>query len=151
MIYESQLWYSDLDEIISSLDCLKELEGKTILVTGAGGLICSAVVDVFIRYNELHSEKIIIYTAGRDESKIRNRFGDYSDKSYFHFVKYDANDSDVPELPAVDYIIHGAGNAFPEIIMREPVETMLCNVIGVLALLKHAKNCNTKRLLYKFE
>ena len=51
-IYDSNIWLQDLDKIIASLPELSELEGKSVLVTGANGLICSAVIDVLMRYNE---------------------------------------------------------------------------------------------------
>ena len=68
MIYNSNLWLSDLDLSIASLPSLSRLNGKTVLVTGAGGLICSAVVDVLIRYNETQNGSIKILAAGRSEA-----------------------------------------------------------------------------------
>ena len=47
-----------------------------------------------------------------------------------------------------DYIIHGASNASPEMIVKEPVETMLSNFLGMKYLLDYAKDQKTKRILY---
>jgi len=49
-ISNSSLWISDLNKVISNAD-LNVLNGSSVLVTGATGLICSAVVDMLIRYN----------------------------------------------------------------------------------------------------
>ena len=73
-IYDSSLWISDLDEVTDSLPELKELVNKTILITGCTGLICSAVVDVLIRWNETHEGKIRIAAAGRSQRKVEERF-----------------------------------------------------------------------------
>ena len=64
-IYNSELWFEDIDKISQSLPELSELVGKSVLITGAAGLICSAVTDIFIRYNETHEIPIRIIAAGR--------------------------------------------------------------------------------------
>ena len=51
-IYNSELWIENIDTVISKLPELCELENKTIMITGATGLICSALVDILITINE---------------------------------------------------------------------------------------------------
>ena len=147
-IYESKLWISDLDEIIAALPELHALSGKSVMITGCSGLICSAVVDVLIRWNEQHTEKIRILAAGRSAAKIEERFAPYADKDWFVFVPYDASSSSNTLDTACDYIIHGASNASPRMILKEPVETMLSNVLGIKCLLDLARTKGTKRILY---
>lgn len=147
-IYDSKLWLSDLDEIIAVLPELEELAGKSVMVTGCTGLICSAVVDVLIRWNETHDEKITILAAGRNEKKVRDRFTVYTDEPWFTFVPYDASSTEnMLTLPCA-YIIHGASNASPNKIVKEPVETMLSNFVGMKYLLDYAKEKGTKRVLF---
>lgn len=50
-LLESETWTRDLDEEISNLPELTRLQDKSVLVTGSTGLICSAVVDLLIRYS----------------------------------------------------------------------------------------------------
>ena len=147
-IYDSKLWISDLDETIAALPELAQLANKSVMVTGCTGLICSAVVDVLIRWNETYNEKINILAAGRSEKKIEARFSPYLAEDWFTFVPYDASstENDLP-LPC-DYIIHGASNASPNKIVKEPVETMLSNVLGMKYLLDYAKERRVKRVLY---
>lgn len=147
-IYNSKLWISDLDEVISAFPIISELEGKSVLITGAAGLVCSAVTDVLIRYNETHEKKITILAAGRWQEEMINRFGDYCEKEYFVYVPYDASRTDNQISISCDYIIHGASNASPDMIIKEPVETMLSNFLGMKYLLDYAKECGTKRVLY---
>lgn len=148
IVYNSKLWISDIDEIIEGLPELAELEGKSVMITGAAGLICSSVVDILFRYNDTHDTPIHIYAAGRWLEEMTVRFGDQVERPDFTFVIYDAsktnNDLDVH----ADYIIHGASNAFPGMIIKEPVETMLSNFVGMKYLLDHAKENGTKRILY---
>ena len=145
-IYGSSLWLHDLDRITASLHELSELDGKSVLITGANGLICSAITDVLIRHNTTHSGTIHIIAAGRNQKKVRTRFGKFCDQDYFTFMKYDALNPELPEFTA-DYIIHGAGNVHPAAMAAEPVNTKLSNILGTNALLQSARY-GTKRLLY---
>ncbi len=89
-IYDSKLWISDLNDTIEALPELHELAGKSVMITGCTGLICSAVVDVLIRWNETHEAKIKILAAGRSEKKVEIRFAPFTKKDWFVFVPYDA-------------------------------------------------------------
>ena len=147
-IYDSRLWKTELEELIMHFPVISQLEDKTVLVTGAAGLVCSAIIDVLIHYNETHARKIGIIAAGRNKENIDLRFSDYSHRDYFHFVRYDATStSNQINLPC-DYIIHGASNASPDSFTQEPVETMMSNIIGTKYLLDYAKNLSLKRMLY---
>lgn len=148
MLYNSCIWRTDLDKTIESITFLSELEDKTIMITGAAGLVCSALTDILIRYNETHNRKIRILAAGRWLEEMVERFGTFVDKDYFVFVPYDASRSDnVLNIPC-DYIIHGASNAFPSMIVKEPVETMMSNFMGMKNLLDYAKEYRIRRVLY---
>lgn len=147
-IYDSKIWISDLDETIESLPELYELTGKSVMVTGCTGLICSALVDVLIRWNETHKEKINILAAGRSAKKAEARFAPFIKENWFAFVPYDASSTENMLNFACDYIIHGASNASPNKIIKEPVETMLSNFLGMKYLLDYAKEKGTKRILY---
>lgn len=148
MIYDSQLWIEDIEKIIFNFPELDRLNGKTILITGIGGLICSAVADILIQYNEIHNGNINILAAGRSSEKITNRFGIFENKSYFHYIKYDAINPKSNITEFANYIIHGASNAFPSLIVKEPVETMISNISGLLGLLNYAHEKGSSRLLY---
>lgn len=147
-IYDSKLWISDLDETIAALPELDELAGKRVMITGCTGLICSAVVDVLIRWNETHAGKVRILAAGRNKKKVEDRFAPYKKNEWFVFVPYDASSIGNNLILHCDYIIHGASNASPNKIVREPVETMLSNFLGVKCLLDFVREKGSKRLLY---
>ena len=147
-MYNSKIWLSDLDKTLTQLSELQELAGKNVLVTGCTGLICSAVVDLLIRWNETHAEKMKILAAGRSEEKVVRRFSPYATEKWFSFVSYDASSYDNSFPQRCDYVIHGASNAAPAKIMKEPVETMLDNVLGMKCLLDYAKKSKASRVLF---
>ena len=147
-IYNSRQWIEDLDHIIDSFPWMKAYAGKSVMITGIGGLVCSAVADLLIRYNETHEEPVTVVAAARSRERIRERFGIYFDRPYFHFTQYDATKPELSIPCAVDYIIHGAGNSSPDRITKEPVETMLSNITGLYELLQYSRENHVTRLLY---
>ena len=118
------------------------------MITGAAGLVCSAVVDIIFRYNDTHDKKIQVLAAGRWPEEMSGRFGDLVNRDDFTFVVYDASKTDNVIDVHSDYIIHGASNASPNMIVKEPVETMMSNFLGMKYLLDYAKDQGTKRILY---
>ena len=148
MNYTQDYW----DDVRLSLDSIPEVSGLygcSILITGATGMICSSVVDLLLYMNREKNANIKIFVAGRDEKKALDRFKSLKYENEFFFVKYDATSGteiDIDEK--IDYIIHGASNANPGIYMKEPVETILANVVGLEIMLKLARKKSAKRILY---
>lgn len=141
-------WNDDLDEVISNLPELEKIYDKSVLITGPTGLICSAVVDVLIRFNTTHDQKIKVLLAGRSEEKVKARFAPYTNEPWLSFIPYDAAGSGNSIPTNIDYIIHGASNASPNHIVAEPVETMLANFNGMKGLLEYSRCNHTKRIVY---
>ena len=148
MLYDCSKWIEDIDAVLNVIPEIEQLTGRSVLITGAAGLVCSAVVDVLFRYNDTHDSHIHIICAGRSIEKMKERFADMVHRPDFTYVQYDATKSDNRFPIKVDYIIHGASNAFPSLVMKEPVETMLGNFLGIKNLLDLAKKCGAKRVLY---
>ena len=148
MLYDNQNWIADIDKVIEVVPELDELAGKSLMITGAAGLVCSAVVDIIFRYNDTHDKKIQVLAAGRWPEEMSGRFGDLVNRDDFTFVVYDASRTDNVIDVHSDYIIHGASNASPNMIVKEPVETMMSNFLGMKYLLDYAKEQGTKRILY---
>ena len=148
LLYKNKQWRSDLDKVIASLPELSDMQGKSILITGAAGLICSSVVDILFRYNDTQNAGIRILAAGRWPEEMEGRFREMVKRDDFIFVRYDACRTDNKLDMPCDYILHGASNAFPGMIIKEPVETMLSNILGTKYLLDYAKEVRANRILY---
>ncbi len=147
-IYDSELWQNDIDTVINTLPVLEKLSGKSVMITGAGGLVCSAITDVLLRYNEKGNSPIHIYVAARSKDKIRSRFEGYFNKPYFNYIYFDAVSQEFVATQSIDYIIYGANNAFPSSIIDNPVETIKCSICGLLGMLDFGKEKGAQRLLY---
>lgn len=117
------------------------LAGQKVLVTGAGGLICSALVDLLMELGAT------VYAAGRSPERLRARFSHWEGNGQLHFLPYDAMEPFVCPV-GFDYLIHGASNANPSAYSQQPVQTMLGNFIGMQQILEHARKSGGKRVLY---
>lgn len=140
-------YIDDIKKVIKNIPSVEELKGCDILVTGATGLIGSAVADILLVLNKEFGYGMKLHLAGRKIEGITERFSDYEEGRDYFFVKYDAT-KQVTDLISVDYIIHGASNANPGSISSEPVETMLANIMGLNGLLAAADKDKLKRVLY---
>lgn len=148
MLYKCKEWIDDIDRVLASIPEICKIEDSSVLITGATGLICSAIVDIFFRYNDNHEKKIKIFAAGRNNKRMTERFGTMTEREDFVYVPFDALQYDNPLPDKIDFIIHGAGNANPSLYVKNPVETMLGNIMGCKRLLDYARDNQTKRFLY---
>ena len=147
-IYACSQWKKDAETALTVVPELNAMAGKSVLITGATGLVCSAVADLLIGYNESHLQPIQIMVAGRNAEKACKRFAEYSQRDYFIFVPYDATDDGFRFEKHADYIIHGASNSSPDRIVAEPVETMVSNFDGMKSLLDYGRKHGVQRTLY---
>ena len=126
---------------------IDKLYNKKILITGATGMLCSPVVDIISLLNREKNAGIELTIAGRNEQRCCDRFKGALDDGDYKFIQYDANSAAKLDVKA-DYIIHGASNADNRRFLKEPVETLLSNIIGLKALLDLAAENKGSRLLF---
>ena len=114
---------------------MESFEGKTILVTGATGLIGSNLVD---RIMTMKPAKLIV--TGRNEKKLVSTFTDYVDKENFVILQHDAAKPIPSGVQGVDYIFHAAGPMEREIVMNRPVDIILPNILGTINMMEFLRN-----------
>ena len=146
MVDYSNDYWRDAAEVVGVIPNKSDLFNRTIMITGATGMICSAIVDLLHWMNSHLDANIHIILAGRSEERTRNRFPYMDGNTHMSFLPYDATSSEKIKIKA-DYIIHGASNADPASFTKQPVETMLANVIGLNTLLLSAVENRSKRVL----
>lgn len=148
MLLENKEYLDQITQMINDSEVdWQKLNGKSVMITGAAGMIGSGMVDVLISLIENNGFQIEIFALGRTESKLRARFGSYIDKAYFHILPLDIS-KEMELNEKVDYIVHAASNADPAMMAKYPVDTLLANVVGMNHVLELAKNCQSKRVLY---
>lgn len=132
------LYVQDLENILQTKN-IDQLKGKSVLITGATGLLGVCLIDALMRMNE-HGGNIMIYAVGRSREKASGRLGVYYEKSHFQFIEQDVQE-ELPHSLCVDYIIPGASNTHPLAYSQYPIETMLVNIKGAEHALNKACEC----------
>ena len=147
VILDSILYNSDVEKVAQSLNWLKLKNNKTFFITGSTGLICSAVVDVLECLCITRKLDWNIIVAVRNVDKAKERFRKYESYSNLSFHKYDlTKKSKIPDH--IDYIIHGAANAYPATFSKYPVETLIGCIDGLKDILDYTIHNKDTRVLY---
>ena len=121
------------------------LKGKSVLVTGATGLIGSQIVLALDRYNQLHEGRIKIYALARNEEKAARVLAGCSE-----YVRIILGDIKMPIdiTEEIDYIIHGASMTSSKEFVDYPVETILTGMEGTDNVLRFADSKKVKGMVY---
>ncbi|MBI2476224.1 MAG: NAD-dependent epimerase/dehydratase family protein [Candidatus Taylorbacteria bacterium] len=125
---------NDVLEILPKID-FRELDGKTILLTGASGLIGTYFLATL---RELRNKGVKMDIV----AVVQNKFPEYL--SYFGenvgFVQGDLTNAKLmASLPQADYIIHAAGYGQPGKFLENPLKTMGLNTTVTIALFQKLK------------
>lgn len=114
-----------------------KLQDKTVLVTGAYGMLASYVVFMLMYLNEKAGMRVHIIAIVRSEEKLRERFGGMVGRSYFKaYVNGLDGPLDIKE--DIDYVIHAASLASPQHYGVCPIDVLRPNVVGSYHLLELA-------------
>lgn len=147
MLFNNELYLSDISSLANVELPWENLSGSTILVTGATGMICSFLIDYLMFRNVFHNEQIKVIATGRNEERAHRRFGNWFEDDRFIFIKQDICYPFTINLN-IDFIIHGASNADPITFANDPVGVIKANIFGMSNLLDLARVNNTVRTVF---
>lgn len=143
---EKRIIEEDLDNVFNRKIPWDHLENKTVLITGAYGMLASYMVFMLMYLNEKKGMHINIVATGRTKEKFEKRFGNTQRYDYLKFYASDLN-KELILSEKIDYIIHAASLASPQHYKVHPIEVIKPNIIGSYHLLELAFQNNVEGYL----
>lgn len=148
---KSQTYKEELQLLLKQNQDLpwKKLEGKTIMLSGATGMIGKCIVDLLMQCNEniLLNHPVSVTALSRNEESAMQRLGEHWYKDNFQYFPCDVNQR-IPECGKADYVIHAASNTHPLQYSGDPIGTITSNIIGTKNLLDYAVSHQTERFCF---
>ena len=132
----TDLILADVMEASKNIDP-SNFRGKTILITGASGLIGTYFLTYFSHLNSLGFQIIIYAQSFSSKTGFMQRLIDGGE--IFHLLIDLSDEEQYKKLVEADVIVHCAGYAQPSIFMKNPVSTLTINVAATLALFKRLR------------
>lgn len=148
-LYDNKHYMEDIQYVSALPLPWKKLQNKSIMLSGATGLIGSFLVDVILEKNINDGLNCTVFALGRNEEKAKKRFSKFKNSMYFRFIPYDVKTPLVcKELEKVDYILHLASNTHPMLYSTDPIGTITTNIIGVQNMLEFSVNHCAERFIF---
>ena len=136
----------DMEDIYSRELPWKELDGKTILLTGAYGMLASYIVYFLFFIRNKKNIKVNLIAIVRNKDKFYKKFSDITEMDNITVIENDV--SEPMDIDGnIDYIIHTASLASQQYYSVCPVDVLNPNTIGTYYLLQLAKEKNVKGFL----
>lgn len=123
----------DAANIANSCD-LSEIEGKTLLLTGASGLFGTYILYTIEELCRRGRGPAKVYAI--IHRQVPEHLQELMTHTWVRFIRGDlASDAFCAELPNADYIIHSSGYGQPGKFLQEPVSALRQNTMATFALI----------------
>jgi len=132
----------DVKSIINEPVCWEKLKGKTILLTGASGMLGSYIMSVLVSLNRDHDFGMQLYGLMRHLEKL-----DREVREQICVIQQSVTEPIRTDV-RFDYILHTASPASPLIMRHDPVGTIAANTLGAWYTLKLAQESGAEGYLF---
>ena len=120
---------------------------KTVLISGANGMLPSYMVDTLLFLNEKIGYNTKVVALVRNFEKAKRVFPDFEGNKMLEFLVQDVT-APIHYDGDIHYIIHAASQASPSYYGVDPVGTFTANTVGTINLLELAKEKAVQGFLY---
>lgn len=147
-VYENNEYMEDVHYIANLELPWEKLKNKSILISGATGLVGSCLVDVIMMRNQ-SGMNCKVYALGRNEAKAKERFKYCVDSELYEFVPFDISRPLIrDDIGIVDFVLHLASNTHPLQYATDPIGTITTNIIGTYNILEFAEKHQATRCAF---
>ncbi len=147
-LYTNKFYLDDVKNVANLLLPWEKLQNKSVLLSGATGLLGSFFVDVVMQKNT-EGLNCTVYALGRTHEKAKERFSKWWGDKNLVFIPYDINKPFVmDDLGTIDYVLHLASNTHPVQYATDPIGTITTNIIGLQNMLDFAVAHNAVRFVF---
>ena len=148
IIYENLLYNQDIAHVTEIKFPWYKLQNRSIMISGATGLIGSFLIDVLLEKNTQDGLNCTVYALGRNKEKAMERFSKHANNSHLIFIPYDVRlPLKIDNVGRVDYVLHLAANTHPMLYATDPIGTITTNLIGAQNMLEFSAQHNAVRFL----
>ena len=122
----------------------EKLDGATVAVTGAGGLVGSYLMRALDAARRARGLNLNLIALCRSSERTRAQLCGVED---LICLEYDATRPLTADFRA-DYVLHAAANAHPLAFSKDPVGTMQANILGTMNLLERIRATGGRFILF---
>ena len=147
-LYTNELYLEDIEKVADVDLPWEKLQGKSVLLSGATGLLGSFLVDVLMQKNT-EGLDCTVFALGRTQKKAEERFSKWWGDKHLVFLSYNVNQPFVrDDIGSVDYVLHLASNTHPMQYATDPIGTITTNIIGLQNMLDFAVRHHATRFAF---
>ena len=138
-VTENNILQEDIERIVADKAIeWEKFADKTILITGASGLIGRQLVMAFLLAGEQYGFTIKVVALVHHMERAERIFGDLVHCPNLYLIEHDITNT-IEITDSIDYIIHGASVTSSKSFVKNPVETIYAGVRGCSHILELAK------------
>ena len=125
----------DINYIIDNIDYGK-LSNKTVLITGASGMLALYMIFTLLILNKTKKLNIKIIAKKKKKEKFYKKLGGYNYNEIIFIEKDIVNiDENIVNNIKIDYIIHTASPSRSDLFLSKPLNVIYPNVLSTKVLL----------------
>lgn len=147
-LYDKAVVREDMEDLASrEYIPYEKLQGKTVLVTGATGMLAYYFTMTLMHLNLTRGYNIRVVALVRNVEKAKAKFAGFISDDRFELMAQDVCEP-ISYEGNIDYIFHAAGACSPYFIKNDPTGIIAANTRGTVNVLELAREKKVTNVIY---